>query len=108
MSRTSITSAGDIHKRIYTLPGVQVMLNDILAELFFADFRVLNNTFKWYIERFPSEFMLQLDDRYMEMNRSQFVTTSKTPLTSQNVSLKKKRSQHENIFPLYLLRMIFP
>lgn len=91
MSRTSITAAGTSHKRIYTLPGVKVLLDDKLIELLSVESRALNNTFKRNIERFPSEFMFQLDDRDMEMNRSQFVTTGNDVLRSQIARLKTDR-----------------
>jgi hypothetical protein len=66
----------DIQKRIYTLRGVQVMLDEELAELYDVPTKVLNQAVKRNIDRFPAEFMFQVSETELEILRSQFVTSS--------------------------------
>jgi hypothetical protein len=66
----------DIQKRIYTLRGVQVMLDEELAELYDVPTKVLNQADKRNIDRFPAEFMFQVSETELEILRSQFVTSS--------------------------------
>jgi uncharacterized FAD-dependent dehydrogenase len=106
MSEASITAASTSHKRIYALRALQVMLDEESVELSLVESRTINKAVNRNIERFPSEFMFQQNVLAMEMNRSQFVTTSKTPLTSQNVSLKTGRGQHRKYFPMHLLNSV--
>ncbi|MGL4944341.1 MAG: ORF6N domain-containing protein [Thermoguttaceae bacterium] len=51
-----------IEGRIFTLRGVQVMLDRDLAELYGVDTKVLNQAVKRNIERFPLLFRFQLSD----------------------------------------------
>ena len=50
----------NIQNRIYTIRGLQVMIDRDLAELYSVETRVLNQAVKRNIERFPPEFMFQL------------------------------------------------
>jgi hypothetical protein len=50
-----------IQSRIYELRGQRVMLDFDLAELYEVETRVLNQAVKRNIERFPADFMFQLD-----------------------------------------------
>ena len=101
MSRTSMVAVGDIQKRIYTLRGLQVMLDEELTVLSSVESRALNKTIKRSIERFPSEFMFQLNDSDIEMNWSQFVTTGNDVLRSQIATLKTDKGQHHKYQPLF-------
>ena len=65
-----------IHHKIYTLRGKQVMLDFDLAELYHVETRVLNQAVKRNIERFPQDFMFQLQVDEFENLKSQFVTSS--------------------------------
>lgn len=69
--------AENIRAKIYTIRGLQVMLDKDLAELYGVDIKRLNEQVKRNIERFPAEFMFQLT--YVEFNslRSQFATIEK-------------------------------
>ena len=49
-----------IRSRIFTIRGVQVMLDRDLAELYGVRTKVLNQAVKRNIERFPERFMFQL------------------------------------------------
>ena len=74
----------EIQSMIYEIRGTRVMLDFDLAELYRVETRVLNQAVKRNIERFPEDFMFQLDTREWENMSSQFVMTSrlKRPKTS--------------------------
>ena len=61
-----------IRSRIFTIRGVQVMLDRDLAELYGVEVKYLNRQVKRNIERFPDDFMFQLNRN--ECSRCQFVT----------------------------------
>jgi len=65
-----------IHHKIYTLRGKQVMLDFDLAELYQVETRRLNEQVKRNNERFPEDFMFQLNEKEFENLRSQFATSS--------------------------------
>ena len=76
----------DIRSHIYTIRGVQVMLDEDLAKLYQVQTKVLNQTVKRNIDRFPEQFCFQLTrDEYLNL-KSQFVTSSQR---SQNVTLNQ-------------------
>ena len=64
----------NIENRIYSVRGLQVMLDSDLAELYNAEPRVLNQAVKRNSERFPENFCFQLTDAEWQSLRSQFVT----------------------------------
>lgn len=92
----------ELQKRIYTLRGVQVMLDQQLAELYGVETRVLNQAVKRNMDRFPVEFLFQLAESDMEKLRSQIATLNDDSLRSQSVTLKKGRGQHRKYLPLEL------
>ena len=66
-----------IKELIFTVRGVQVMLDRDLARLYQVETRVLNQAVKRNINRFPERFMFQLTEkeaRLLFQSRSQFVT----------------------------------
>ena len=65
-----------IKSRIFTIRGVQVMLDRDLAELYGVSTKALNQAVKRNIRRFPDDFMFQLGKEDVENLRSQFVTSS--------------------------------
>ena len=67
----------NIQNRIYTIRGLQVMLDRDLAELYMVETKVLNQAVKRNINRFPEEFMFQLSKEELLDWRSQFVTSNK-------------------------------
>ena len=60
-----------IEKKIFVIRGVQVMIDRDIAELYGVETRVLNQAVKRNIERFPEEFMFQLDEEKFENWKSQ-------------------------------------
>ena len=55
-----IVKIDDIQYKIYTIRGLQVMLDRDLAELYQVETKVLNQAVKRNIERFPKKFRFQL------------------------------------------------
>ncbi|MGQ7853061.1 ORF6N domain-containing protein [Pedobacter sp. WC2501] len=61
--------------KIYELRGLKVMLDSDLAELYGVETKVLNQSIRRNIERFPDDFMFQLTSEEWESLRSQIVTS---------------------------------
>ena len=64
----------DINSKIYTIRGVQVMLDEDLAKLYNVETKVFNQAVKRNSERFPDNFRFLLTQNEYESLRSQFVT----------------------------------
>ncbi|WP_434581479.1 ORF6N domain-containing protein [Sulfurimonas sp. NW15] len=85
----------NIQNKIYTLRGVQVMLDRDLAELYGVKSIRLREQVKRNIKRFPEDFMFQLEDNEIEFMVSQNAIPSKQHLggakpyvfTEQGVSM---------------------
>ena len=70
----------NIQNKIYTIRGVQVMLDRDLAKLYNVETRVLKQAVKRNIERFPKDFMFELTDEEIDFMVSQSVIPSKQHL----------------------------
>lgn len=66
----------DIQSMIKTIRGQQVMLDRDLATLYGVENRVLNQAVKRNVERFPEDFMFQLNKAEEDDLKSQNVTSS--------------------------------
>lgn len=66
-----------IERAIYTIRGVQVMLDKDLSVLYGVETRVLNQAVRRNAARFPSHFMFQLTKEEYDSLRSQIVTLEK-------------------------------
>jgi hypothetical protein len=77
MNSPIINQEEDIKTKIYTIRGLQVMLDRDLAELYGVETRRLNEQVKRNSERFPAEFMFQLTKQELENWISQFATSNK-------------------------------
>ena len=98
-----------IEKRIFLLRGQRVMLSMDLAELYGVQPRVLVQAVKRNIERFPDDFMFQLNLQEVRSLKSQIVISSwggqrflPYAFTEQGVAmlssvLKSKRAAQVNI-----------
>jgi hypothetical protein len=71
-----IINEESIKNRIYTIRGIQIMLDRDLAELYQVQTKRLNEQVKRNIERFDEDFMFQLTDNEFEYLRSQIATTN--------------------------------
>jgi len=65
-----------IESKIYLIRGHKVMLDSELAELYEVETKVLIQAVKRNVQRFPEDFMFQLNDREFMNLRSQTVTSS--------------------------------
>ncbi len=65
-----------IVSKIFLIRGRKVMLDRDLAELYGVSTKVLNQSVKRSIERFPSDFMFLLSQSELSDLRSQIVTSS--------------------------------
>ena len=74
---TLIAVAPDnIKEKIYTIRGMSVMLDRDLSELYDVKTKVLKQSVKRNLDRFPEDFMFQLSDDEFKYWRSQIVTSS--------------------------------
>lgn len=76
MNEIIVESDIQIENMIYEVRGKQVMLANDVAKLYKVETKVLNQTIKRNINRFPEEFCFQLDVSEVVVLRSQFVTSS--------------------------------
>jgi len=76
VGKQSLVPAERIESRILLLRGHKVMLSTDLAELYGVEPRALVQAVKRNIERFPEDFMFQLNDEEFSDLKSQFVTSS--------------------------------
>ena len=84
-----------VEDMIYEVRGVQVMLSSDVAKLYQVETKVLNQTIKRNINRFPSQFCFQLNNQEIDelSLRSQFVTLNKS---------NNSRGQHFKYMPYVL------
>ena len=66
-----------VQQQIFVIRGKQVMVDRDLAALYGVETRVLKQAVKRNPERFPEEFMFQLDNQEFEKWRSQIVRSNK-------------------------------
>ncbi len=65
-----------VQTKIYEIRGKKVMLDFDLATLYEVETKVLNQSVKRNIERFPEDFMFRLSIIEWNLMRSQIVTAS--------------------------------
>jgi hypothetical protein len=70
-----ISPIGGIESRILMLRGQKVLLDADLAELYGVKTYVLNQAVKRNIDRFPSDFMFEVDEKEILILRSPSVTS---------------------------------
>ena len=64
-----------IQNRIIEVRGQRVMLDFHLAELYEVETKVLKQSVRRNLDRFPEDFMFELTNNEFEELRSQFVTS---------------------------------
>ena len=74
-SVSSLISQEVIEKRVHVLRGKRVMLDKDLAELYKVPTKVLIQSIKRNLKRFPSDFMYQVTEKEVTILRSQIVTS---------------------------------
>jgi len=73
----SVTVADEIvMSKIYMIRDQKVMIDRDLAELYGVETRVLNQSVRRNIKRFPSDFMFQMTKEEMENWKSQIVISN--------------------------------
>lgn len=65
-----------IENRIYSIRGVQVMLDSDLAELYRSETKIINRAVKRNQARFPQTFVFQLSEKEWNNLRFQLGTSS--------------------------------
>jgi hypothetical protein len=76
MKEIQILPDETIINKIYIIRDKKVMIDRDLAELYGVDTRILNQTVKRNLKRFPDDFMFKLTDEEFRNLRSQIVTSS--------------------------------
>ena len=98
MNEPAIASNSNIElikTRIYEVRGMRVMLDRDLSELYGVETRVLNQSVKRNIERFPDDFLFRLNKEEWTLLKSQIVISkennysSATTISSQTVTEKR-------------------
>ena len=62
----NVISSLQIEKKIFVIRGVQVMVDRDIAEFYGVETRILNQAVKRNTNRFPKEFMFQMNDDEFE------------------------------------------
>ena len=75
MASVELVPVEIIERKIYLIRGCKVMLDSDLAELYQVPTKVLNQAVRRNFDRFPSDFMFQLNEEELEGLRSQIVTS---------------------------------
>lgn len=100
MNELTVIDGYTIQDKIYTIRGVQVMLDEDLAVLYGVETKVFNQAVKRNIERFPEKFRFQLTQDEYDNWKSQFATSNfKNSLRSQIVTLENGRGKHKKYLP---------
>lgn len=74
MAKAEVVPVAEIERAIRVVRGQRVMLDEDLALLYGVEVKVLNQSVKRNIERFPADFMFQLTAEETRILRSQIVT----------------------------------
>lgn len=93
MSKELPLSKKQIENRIFTIRGIQVMLDSDLAEIYEVTTGRLNEQVKRNPERFPDDFMFQLTQAEWYNLKSHFATSS---VRSQNATLENENLKSQN------------
>ena len=89
-----------IKNKVFTIRGLQVMLDRDLAELYQVETKVFNQAVKRNENRFPDDFRFQLS----AIEKTELVThcdrfNTQNSLRSQSVTLKSDRGKHTKYLP---------
>ena|SRR5580658_3217827 len=76
LATAQVIPAESIERKIYLIRGCKVMLDSDLAGLYQVPTKGLNQAVRRNLDRFPADFMFQLNAEELENLRSQIVTSS--------------------------------
>ena len=97
-----ILDENDLKNKIYTIRGVQVMLDSDLAEIYGVETKRLNEQVKNNIERFDEDFRFQLtDDEVKIVSRSKISTLKADEDNTQNIYQKPLQKKASTCWPPY-------
>jgi len=88
-----------IQNRIYEIRGERVMLDRELAALYEVETKLLNQSVKRNLKRFPADFMFQLTREEWESLRLQIETLDKSDSLRLQFATLKGRGQHSKYLP---------
>ncbi len=74
-----IAPIAQVESKMFLIHGQKVMLNEHLAALYGVETKVFLQAVKRNLERFPDDFMFQLDAAEWKTLRSQIVTSNEKP-----------------------------
>lgn len=97
MTGYELIGSNGIQNRIYTIRGLQVMIDSDLADLYGVEVKRLNEQIRRNAERFPAEFCFRLSEEENVTLRS--FRADPGVLRSQIATLEKKRGQHRKYLP---------
>lgn len=78
--RSNIAVRQEIENRIYSIRGVQVMIDSDLAEMYGVETKQINRSVKRNEERFPDKFMFQLSDNEWDSLKQQLSASKRDEL----------------------------
>lgn len=100
MNEVSVINEETLKSKIYSIRGLQVMLDSDLAELYGVESKRLNEQVKRNINRFPDNFRFELTENEFNNLRSQIATSSEQySLRSQIATLENMRGKHRKYLP---------
>lgn len=76
MDESGLIKYEELRSKIYTIRGLQIMVDRDLASLYNVETRVLNQAVKRNRERFPDEYCFQLNDDEFLNWKSQIVMSN--------------------------------
>ncbi len=90
-----------LQNRIYEIRGQRVILDKDIAQLYEVETKVLNQSVKRHIERFPEDFMFQLTSNEMDSINFQIIdmNESRSRSRSQFVTLNTTRGSNIKYLP---------
>ena len=97
--KNQIIPIANIQNQIFTIRGVQVMLDSDLAKLYGVETKNLNLAVKRNIDRFPGKFRFQLTKQEFENLNLKNETSNVNSLRLQNETLNKSRGKHRKYLP---------
>jgi ORF6N domain len=92
MKSNDLIKYQNIESLIFSVRGMQVMLDFHLAGLFGTETKRLNEQVKRNEKRFPDSFMLQLTAKEWEDLQSQIATTNPNPVLQSQFATAKRRT----------------